>query len=118
MKKGCFLTVIISLTIFVGVVFYIIKYHGDDLIDFGKDKVIEFAQSKINSDLENLENKQYVDSLKIVMNKFFKDFENKEIETKINKLEDFSHNFEVIVKDSKIDSVEFAFVKQILKTNE
>ncbi|MFZ1290037.1 MAG: hypothetical protein WAR79_08100 [Melioribacteraceae bacterium] len=115
MKKGCFLTVIISLTIIVAAIFYIIKYHGEDLLDIGKDKVIEFAQSKINSDLNNLENKQYVDSLKIVMNKFFKDFENKDLESKLDKLNDFSQNIEVIVKDSKIDSVEFAFIKQTLK---
>ncbi|MBK8946496.1 MAG: hypothetical protein IPM32_14670 [Ignavibacteriae bacterium] len=118
MKKGCFLTVIITLTVIVATIFYLIKFHGEDLINIGKDKVLEFAESKLNSDLDNLQNKEYVDSLKFEMKKFFTGFENKNVEKKINKLEELSQNIELIIKDSKIDSLEFAFIKQSLKTNE
>ena len=114
MKKGCFLTVIIFLTIVLIVVFYLVKFYGEDLLDVGKEKLVEFAQEKIYNDITDLQENEYVDSLKFVVNNYFNDLENLDVGSELEKIEEFTDNFEVILMDSKIDSTEFDFIKNFL----
>lgn len=114
MKKGCFLTVIIFLTIILIVVFYLVKFYGEDLLDVGKEKLVEFAQEKIYSDITDLQENEYVDSLKFVVNNYFNDLENLDVGSELEKIEELTDNFDVILMDSKIDSTEFDFIKNFL----
>jgi uncharacterized membrane protein len=114
MKKGCFLTVIITLTIIVLGIFYLVKFHGEDLLEMGKEQLVEIAQDRIFSNLDELGNSQYSDSLKIVVNNYFKDINSLDIEDELKRIEEFSDDIEVILLDSKIDSAEFDFITNIL----
>ncbi len=114
MKKGCFLTVIITLTLVLIVVFYLTRFHGEDLIEFGKDKLVEFAQSKIESDIDDLGDGEYVDSLKIIIGNYFEDIDKLDVEKELERIEEFADDIEVILIDSKIDSAEFDFITNIL----
>lgn len=67
MKKGCFLTVIITLTIVVLGIFYLVKFHGEDLLELGKEQLVQMAQDQIFTNISDLENNEYSDSLKIVV---------------------------------------------------
>jgi len=118
MKKGCFLSVIVILTIVVIGVFYIVRFHGEDLLEIGKDKLIEFAESKIENDIKSLQEGVYTDSLKIAVKKYFSNIENLDVETGLKTIEEFSDNIEVIFMDSKIDSAEFDFITNILMKHE
>lgn len=114
MKKGCFISVIVILTLILLVVFYMVRYHGEDLLEFGKDQLVEFSQNQIQSDIENLEDNQYVDSLKIVISDYFKDIEKLDVEQELERIEEFSDDIEVILMDSRIDSAEFDFITNML----
>jgi len=114
MKKGCFLTVIITLTLIVLGIFYLVKFHGEDLLEMGKEQLVEIAQDRIFSNLDELGNSQYSDSLKIVVNNYFKDINSLDIEDELKRIEEFSDDIEVILLDSKIDSAEFDFITNIL----
>jgi hypothetical protein len=114
MKKGCFLTVIVVLTVILIGVFYLVRFHGEDLIELGKDRLVEFAQNQIESDIEKLDDNEYVDSLKIVIGKYFEDIDKLDVEKELERIEEFSDDFEVILMDSKIDSAEFDFITNIL----
>ena len=114
MKKGCFLTVVIALTVILIVIFYLVKYKGEELLDFGKDKLVEFAITNIENDIENLEQNEYVDSLKIVMSDYFKNIDTLDVKLELERIEEFSDDIEVILMDSKIDSAEFDFITNIL----
>ena len=114
MKKGCFLTVIITLTIFVLGIFYLVKFHGEDLLEMGKEQLVELAKDQIFSNLDDLGTNQYSDSLKIVINNYFKDINSLDIEDELKRIEEFSDDIEVILLDSKIDSAEFDFITNIL----
>ncbi|MBI1933508.1 MAG: hypothetical protein HYS24_13330 [Ignavibacteriales bacterium] len=118
MKKGCFISVIVTLTVLLAVIFYLIKFHGDELLSFGKDKLLEYTKSKIVSDLEKLKDQEYGDSLKVELDNFFNTFNKDNLEDRLNALEPLSQNIEIIVKDNKIDSTEFELIKQTLKSNE
>jgi hypothetical protein len=114
MKKGCFLTVIITLTIIVLGIFYLVKFHSEDLLEMGKEQLVEIAQDQIFSNLDELGSNQYSDSLKIVVNNYFKDINSLDIEEELKRIEEFSDDIEVILLDSKIDSAEFDFITNIL----
>ena len=114
MKKGCFLTVIITLTIIVLGIFYLVKFHGEDLLEMGKEQLVELAKDQIFSNLDDLGTNQYSDSLKIVINNYFKDINSLDIEDELKRIEEFSDDIEVILLDSKIDSAEFDFITNIL----
>jgi len=110
MRKGCFLSIIITLTIVLLTVFYLVRFHGENLLEFGRDKLVEFAQNKIQTDIADLENNEYTDSLKIVINQYFKNIENLEVDKELERIDEFSDDIEVILMDSKIDSAEFDFI--------
>ena len=114
MKKGCFLTVIVVLTLILIAVFYFVKFYGEDILEVGKEKLVEFAQDKIYGDINELEDNEYVDSLKIVIGDYFRDIDHLDIENELERIEEFSDDFEVILMDSKIDSAEFDFITNIL----
>ena len=114
MKKGCFLTVIISLTIVVLGIFYLVKFHGEDLLEMGKEQLVQMAQDEILTNISELENNEYSDSLKIVIENYFKDIKSLDIETELKRIEEFSDDIEVILLDSNIDSAEFDFITNIL----
>lgn len=114
MKKGCFLTVIISLTIVVLGIFYLVKFHGEDLLEMGKEQLVQMAQDEILTNISELENNEYSDSLKIVIENYFNDIRSLDIETELKRIEEFSDDIEVILLDSNIDSAEFDFITNIL----
>ena len=114
MKKGCFLTVIITLTIVVLGIFYLVKFHGEDLLEMGKEQLVQMAQDQIFTNISDLENNEYSDSLKIVVENYFRDINSLDIENELKRIEEFSDDIEVILLDSKIDSAEFDFITNIL----
>lgn len=114
MKKGCFITVIVVLTVVLFAVFYLVKHNGDELIEFGTDQLVEFAQSNIISDIDELEQNKYVDSLKIVVVEYFRNIDTLDVKEELERIDVFSDDIEVILMDSKIDSVEFDFITNIL----
>ena len=118
MKKGCFISVIVTLTIALLIIFYLVKFHGESLLELGKEKLIELAEEKIINDIDNLDNSQYADSLKIVLEDYFSNLDSARIEESLEKIDEFSDNFDVIMMDSKIDSAEFEFITNILMKHE
>ena len=114
MKKGCFLTVIITLTIVVLGIFYLVKFHGEDILEMGKEQLVQMSQDQIFTNISDLENNEYSDSLKIVVENYFRDINSLDIENELKRIEEFSDDIEVILLDSKIDSAEFDFITNIL----
>ncbi len=118
MKKGCFLLVIVTLTVLILVVFYAIRFHGDELLDVGTGKLVELAQSKIEKDILELEYNQYVDSLKEYTINYFSQINSLDIEVKLERIEELTDGLEVIFMDSRIDSTEYDFIINRLGRNE
>lgn len=118
MKKGCFVSVIVFLLILLLVLFYLVKYHGTEILEAGKDQVIELSEYKIFNTLDNLENSNFNDSLKIVIKNYFNDIDTLDIKNQVKKIEELTDNINVITKDSEIDSLEFNFIIKTMHNNE
>ncbi len=118
MKKGCFISVILALTIIVAGVFYFVKNHGSDIVAYGTDKIVDYAQVKLFNEIDELQFSQYNDSLKIFVTNYFENIDTSNIEFELNKIEEISENIEAITIDKLIDSSEFSFIKKVLNKNE
>lgn len=119
MKKGCFISVILVLTLVVLSVYYLVKFHGQDLLDMGKEKLIELASADIQYKIEEIKiqglaNNKYADSLSVVVTQYLEDLKGLNIEEELKRIEEFSDDIEVVLMDSQIDSAEFHFITNIL----
>lgn len=110
MKRGCFFSVVIGLTLIIGIGFYIIKNYGDDFLRFGKEKVIEIAYDEIEKKVNLLEDSKYQDSLKIKLKYYFTNLETKDLE----QAEAVLNKIEYFIKDKSIDSTEYQLITDLL----
>ncbi len=117
MKKGCFLTAFIVLVIIIFGVVYVIRYHGDELLNKGKEQVLSLAEDKISEELNSVEETDYKDSLQVLINNYFEKLASLKPKDAIEKIDAFSSNVQIILKDHKIDPDEFSFLKKFMDTN-
>ncbi|MEE9430237.1 MAG: hypothetical protein V3V16_04295 [Melioribacteraceae bacterium] len=121
MKKGCFISVILFLTLILVATFYIFKYYNDDITHFGKTKVLELTKTRLISGLNELDDKQYVDSLKYSIDKYLAKMEEDSLSknySNIKKLEELVDNFDVILLDKHISLAEYKFITKQLNKND
>ena len=118
MKKGCFFTVFILIIIIIAGAVYFIKFHSDDLVNLGKDKIISLAREKVEEEIDSVEISEFKDSLKSLVTNYIGSLENYKTKDAMNKLDALSSNLKVILKDKKINKNEFDFIKKFMKINE
>ena len=118
MKKGCFLTVIISLTIIIVTTYYLVRHHGEEILEIGTEQLFDIAQTKIESDISETEYGIYSDSLKVAVADYFDQLKDYNPKEQLEKIEELADEFEVILMDAQIDSAEFDFIIRRLVKNE
>jgi|YelNatPaOPRAMG01_1025707.scaffolds.fasta_scaffold00174_34 hypothetical protein len=103
MKKGCFVKIIVLLTILTAVVLYLINNKFDNLV-FNPGKKILINQ--INRDLEFVKDSPQKDSLKLLINNYIMEIKN--INSVYGKqINLFADSLKVALKDSIIDEREY-----------
>jgi hypothetical protein len=114
MKKGCFIKMIIILTIFTAAVVYIIQNKFDEFVlNPGKKFLKEFTEEQINQELSHIKPSAEKDSLINITKDFFgnsaisKDFSPE----KIDKIEE---EFELVIRDSIIQPDELQKLKLLI----
>lgn len=118
MKKGCFLSAIIFLTIVISVGLYLYKKYGHDIKNFGKEKIIEMSRNEIDADIDELEKSKYQDSLKIFVAEEMEKLHGKDFETAMKKFGFVADQIKSFIDDGVIDSVEFTALKNVADKNE
>jgi hypothetical protein len=107
MKKGCFLKVIIILTIFIAAVLYIVENHFDDFIlKPGENIIKDLVFSDVNKKMEFVKKTPEKDSLKVLINNFVFDKLHKE------------HRLDSKEFQGLIDSIKTALNDSIISLNE
>ncbi len=118
MKKGCFFTLITTITILIMVGIYVYRTNKDFFESFGKDKIINLASKEIENKIRELKNTPYKDSLVVFLNKSVKQIEDKDLETAMNKFGLIAEKIKTAINDGVIDSTEFSEVKRMVNKNE
>lgn len=118
MKKGCFFSVIIFLTIAIGIGFYLYKKYSPHIKDFSKKKLIEISSNEINEKINELRDSFYKDSLKIYFEDQIEILKNADFDETINEFGKISEQIKFAIDDGVIDSTEFLILKNMALKNE
>jgi len=116
MKKGCFLKIIIILTIFIAVVLYIFENHFDDFIlKPGENIIKDLVFNDINKKMEFVRNTPEKDSLKVLINRFVYNKLHKEHKLDNKEFEDLIDSVSSALNDSVISINELDNLKSLFK---
>jgi uncharacterized protein (DUF2267 family) len=116
MKKGCFLKIIIILTILIAAVLYVVENHFDDFIRKPGEKIIKDLVFKdVNREMEYVKNSPEKDSLKVMINSFIYNKIHKEHKLNTGEIENIVDSVQEVLKDSIISAAELENLKSIFK---
>ncbi len=116
MKKGCFLKVIIILTILIAAVLYIVENHFNDFIlKPGENIIKDLVFKDVNKKMEHIKNSPEKDSLKVLINSFVFHKLHKGNKLSSEEIEDLIDSIETTLNDSVISAAELNNLKIIFK---
>lgn len=118
MKKGCFFSAIIFLTVTVGISFYLFKKYYPEIKDFGKEKIFEVGLKDLDEKIDKLQKNRYDDSLRVFIKNELNNLKKKDFEDSMEKFGDVMKRIKTMMKDSVIDSIDFAELKNMADKNE
>lgn len=118
MKKGCFLTIITVVTIIVMAGIYFYKSNKELFQNFGRDKIISLATDEINEKIKKLQPTPYKDSLLTVLREEAKNIKKENFEMAMNQFGFIADKIKLVINDGILDSLEFAEVKELVKSYE
>jgi len=116
MKKGCFIKIIVVLTIFIAAVMYIIQNHFDDwVMNPVKEFFSEAFVSGVDDELNFIEESPEKDSLRVLLKDYLqkkfvntKELSNKDIDWLIDSVK-------VVVRDSFITQKDLDKLKNLIE---
>lgn len=118
MKKGCFLKVIIILTILTAAVLYIVQNHFDELIlNPGKKIVKSIMMSGVEENLANVKENIEKDSTRFLIENYINNAFSEKNEINSNEIEWIIDSLNFYIQDSIIDNSDFQKIKEIIKEN-
>lgn len=118
MKKGCFLSAIILLTIIIGAGIYVFREYGNQFENYGKVKIMELVSEKVVKKIDELKSNSYRDSLKAFITYQTENLKKQNIEDAFNNFQVIMDKTKIIIKDGIIDSAEFSSLKNLAIENE
>ena len=114
-KKGCFLKIIIALTIVVAVILYIVQNHLDDVVINPAKRVISsFVTNEAFKHLTYIKNTSEKDSLKILLSDYLKDKITKTKSLNTEDLDWLVDSIKVVVTDSLITKDDLNKIKELI----
>jgi hypothetical protein len=116
MKKGCFLKIIIALTILVAAILYIVENKFDDLIlKPGVNVIKNVVNDNLDQELIRVKNTPEKDSLKVIINDFLDNGVKKIHKVSDKMVEEMVDSIKYAVSDSVINKSELKNIKKMLK---
>jgi acetyl-CoA carboxylase beta subunit len=114
MKRGCFITTVVLFTVIVAAVVYVVKYKKDFIKEFSKNKVMDIAMNEFDKKLTEVKASVYKDSLQSKLHEFFKQNEHIPFDSAMERVQGVLSEAQFIVRDKKIDSLDFNNFKNYL----
>jgi hypothetical protein len=107
MKKGCFLQLIIVITIITAAVVYIIKNHFDDIVlNPGKKMIAGLILNEFDEKFDFVKPSAEKDSLKVILNELILQKIETDKEISSDNFKEFFRSINHVFADSVIDSNE------------
>jgi len=115
MKKGCFIKIIIVLTIIIAAILYILQNHLDDVvINPGKKLISDLIVGGIDDELNCIRETPEKDSLRFLLKEYLKDKISKTKEINTGDLNWIIDSIKVIVTDTLITQNNLNRIKELI----
>ena len=115
MKKGCFIKIIIVLTIIIAAILYILQNHLDDVvINPGKKLISDLIVGGIDDELNYIRETPEKDSLRFLLKEYLKDKISKTKEINTSDLNSLIDSIKVIVTDTLITKNDLNRIKELI----
>ncbi|OGU51462.1 MAG: hypothetical protein A2080_11150 [Ignavibacteria bacterium GWC2_36_12] len=115
MKKGCFIKIIIVLTIIIAAILYILQNHLDDVvINPGKKLISDLIVGGIDDELNYIRETPEKDSLRFLLKEYLKDKISKTKEINTGDLNWIIDSIKVIVTDTLITQNNLNRIKELI----
>lgn len=118
MKKGCFFRSIIFIIITIGIIAYIYKKYGNEIIESGKVQIKEFVAEKIQKSIDSITESVEKDSLQKSLNKLIDDIDAKNIKLNSDDFDKLRERFNELIDSNKIDFGNIEELRNLIKEYE
>lgn len=103
MKTGCFLKTILLFVISIGIIAYIYKRYGNEIIESGKVQIKEYVSEKIQNSIDSITESVEKDSLQKSMDKLIDDIDAKNIKISPDDFNKLKEKLSELIDSNKID---------------
>jgi hypothetical protein len=112
MKKGCFLKIVIIITILIAAILYIFENHFNDFIlKPGENIIKDIVFKDINTKMKFVKATPEKDSLSVLINNFIHNKIHKEHKLESKELEVLTDSVETVLRDSLVSRNELDHLK-------
>ena len=118
MKKGCILKPILLVIVFIGIVSYLYKKYGDEIIESGKDRIKEYVEEKIQNSIDQLTDSVEKDSLQKSFTQLLSEIDTKNISINSDDYDKLLHKFNELMDLNKIDIKNIDELRNLIKEYE
>ncbi|MGE5499923.1 MAG: hypothetical protein ACM3Q2_17755 [Syntrophothermus sp.] len=112
MKKGCFLGILVFITITIGIVSYVVKNKPEMVTGVVRPWMVDRINDEFKKSIDKISESPEKDSLNAVVGRYISFIKNEE-GIDFDKDKGFFEEFHFAVRDSVIDSAEIAQLKKI-----
>ena len=118
MKKGCFLRTIALIIVFIGIIAYLYKKYGSEIIESGKVQIKEFVAEEIQKSIDSITESVKKDSLQKSLDKLLDDIDAKNIELNSDDFDKLRERFSELIDSNKIDFQNIEELRDLIKEYE
>jgi len=118
MKKDCFFRSIIFIIIAIGIIAYIYKKYGNEIIESGKVQIKEFVAEKIQKSIDSITESVAKDSLQKSLDKLIDDIDAKNIKLNSDDFDKLRERFNELIDSNKIDFGNIEELRKLIKEYE
>lgn len=114
MKKGCFFTVLIILTVIIAAAIYLFKNHKDDAIALLKPMIL----NSLTEEYQEASEKYKITTNKAALDSIFTgyvEYAREKSDFKIEQLEKFFRRMTVVMEDGTVDSTEITQLRNLFQ---
>lgn len=118
MKKGCFFKSFFAIIILVGVGYHLYTEYGREFLEDSKDDLLEMAYENLLEELDELQDSDYSDSLKLLLSDMAEKAEEQAIERSEEEIEEKMDLIKEYLEDGDIDLDDYNEIKKLLEEYE
>lgn len=118
MKVGCFLRSILFIIITIGIIAYIYKKYGNEIIESGKVQIKEFVAKKIQNSIDSITESVEKDSLQKNLDKLIDDIDAKNIKINPDEFDKLKEKLNELIDSNKIGFGSIEELQNLIKEYE